>query len=84
VVYCEPSLTGAEYIIKYLRQYTHHVAITNQRILNINESKVTFIVKDYHNRAVKKSITLDGAEFLRRFVQHILPHRFIKIRRFRI
>jgi hypothetical protein len=60
------------------------VAITNQRILNIARGKVTFIAKDYRDRAVKKPVTLDGTEFLRRFVQHILPRRFVKIRRFGI
>ena len=84
VVHCEPSLAGAEHVIKYLGQYTHRVAITNQRILNIDKGKVTFIAKDYRDRAVKKPVTLDGTEFLRRFVQHILPRRFVKIRRFGI
>jgi len=84
VVHCEPSLAGAEHVIKYLGQYTHRVAITNQRILNITDEKVTFIAKDYRDRAVKKPVTLDGAEFLRRFVMHILPRRLVKIRRFGI
>ena len=84
VVHCEPSLAGAENVIKYLGQYTHRVAITNQRILNIDEGKVTFIAKDYRDKAVKKPVTLDGVEFLRRFAMHILPGRFVKIRRFGI
>ena len=84
VVHCEPSLAGAEHVVKYLGQYTHRVAITNQRILNIADGKVTFIAKDYRDRAVKKPVTLDGTEFLRRFIQHILPRRFVKIRRFGI
>ena len=84
VVHCEPSLAGAEHVIKYLGQYTHRVAITNQRILNIAEGKVTFIAKDYRDRAIKKPVTLDGVEFLRRFALHILPRRFVKIRRFGI
>jgi len=81
VVYCEPSLASAEHVIKYLGQYTHRVAITNQRILNIQNDKVTFIAKDYRDRAVKKPVTLHGEEFLRRFAMHILPKRFVKIRR---
>jgi hypothetical protein len=81
VAHCEPSLSGAEHVIKYLGQYTHRVAITHQCILNITDRKVTFIAKDYRYRAVKKPVTLDGTEFLRRFVQHILPKRFVKIRR---
>ena len=83
-VHCQPSLAGAEHVVKYLGQYTHRVAITNQRILNIADGKVTFITKDYRDRAVKKPVTLDGVEFLRRFTLHILPRRFVKIRRFGI
>ncbi|MBU1579266.1 MAG: IS91 family transposase [Bacteroidetes bacterium] len=84
VVHCEPSLASADHVIKYLGQYTHRVAITNQRILNIADAKVTFIAKDYRERATKKPVTLDGKEFLRRFAMHILPRRFVKIRRFGI
>ena len=83
-VHCEPSLAGAEHVVKYLGQYTHRVAITNQRILNIAEEKVTFIAKDYRDNAIKKPVTMDGIEFLRRFAMHILPRRFVKIRRFGI
>jgi len=84
VVHCEPSLASVEHVVKYLGQYTHRVAITNQRILNIAGGKVTFIAKDYRDRAVKKPVTLDGPEFLRRFTMHILPTRFVKIRRYGI
>ena len=84
VVHCEPSMASAEHVVKYLGQYTHRVAITNQRILNIDLGKVTFIAKDYRDRAVKKPVTLDGVEFLRRFTLHILPKRFVKIRRYGI
>ena len=64
--------------------YTHRVAITNQRIVNITDEKVTFIARDYRQGAAKKYITLGGVEFLRRFAQHILPRRFVKIRRYGI
>jgi len=84
VVHCEPSLANAGHVVEYLGQYTHRVAITNQRILNIAGGKVTFVAKDYRDRAVKKPVTLDGVEFLRRFALHILPRRFVKIRRFGI
>jgi hypothetical protein len=80
VVNCEPALAGAEHVVKYLGQYTHRVAITNQRILNIAAEKVTFVAKDYRDNAIKKPVTLDGMEFLRRFTLHILPTRFVKIR----
>ncbi len=84
VVHCEPSLASAEHVVKYLGQYTHRIAITNQRILNITDTQVIFIAKDYRDGAVKKPVTLDGVEFLRRFTMHILPQRFVKIRRFGI
>lgn len=84
VVHCQPSMARAEHVIKYLGQYTHRVAITNQRILNIANGKVTFIAKDYRNGSVKKPVTLGGVEFLRRFSMHILPKRFVKIRRYGI
>ena len=63
VVYCGPSLANAEHVVRYLGQYTHRVAITNQRILNIADGKVTFLAKDYRDRAIKKPVTLDGVEF---------------------
>ncbi len=84
VVHCEPALASADHVIKYLGQYTHRVAITNQRILNIHHEKVTFMAKDYRDNAIKKPVTLDGVEFLRRFTLHILPSRFVKIRYFGI
>lgn len=84
VVHCEPSLASAEYVVKYLGQYTHRVAITNDRILNVADGKVTFVAKDYRDKAVKKPVALNGIEFLRRFTMHILPKRFVKIRRFGI
>jgi len=84
VVHCEPSLAKVDHVVKYLGQYTHRVAITNQRILNIATNKVTFIAKDYRDRAIKKPVTLTGDEFLRRFCLHILPFRFVKIRRYGI
>ena len=76
VVHCEPALASAEHIVKYLGQYTHRVAITNQRILNIEKGKVTFIAKDYRDNATKKPVTLSGVEFLRRFCMHILPQHY--------
>jgi len=84
VVHCEPSMAGAHHVVKYLGQYTHRMAITNQRILNIANGKVTFIAKDYRDKAIKKPVILDGVEFLRRFTLHVLPKRFVKIRRYGI
>jgi len=84
VVFCEPSMGRPEHVIKYLGKYTHRVAISNHRIININNAGVTFMHKDYANNARLKPIHLDGVEFLRRFCLHILPHGFVKIRRYGI
>ena len=80
VVYCEPSLGNAQQIVKYLGQYTHRVAISNQRIQNIDESGVSFFYKDYKDNSKRKITKLSGVEFFRRFCTHILPYRFVKIR----
>ena len=84
VVHCEPSLGKPEHVVKYLGQYTHRVAITNQRIIAIDDYGVTFMHKDYADGAKQKPVTLSGVEFLRRFCLHILPRRFVKIRRYGI
>jgi len=80
VVYCEPPLGNSQQIVKYLGQYSHRVAINNNRIKHLDASSVTFSYKDYKDNANKKLTTLSGVEFLRRFCLHILPYRFVKIR----
>jgi len=84
VVHSEASLAKAEHVIKYLGQYTHRVAITNQRILNISKTHICFISKDYRDGAKKKAVSLKGVEFLRRFCMHVLPKRYVRIRRYGI
>lgn len=84
VVNCEPSMAGAGHVMRYLGQYTHRVAITNHRILDITATQVTFMAKDYRDNARQKPVTLPGAEFLRRFCQHVVPHGFVRIRRYGI
>jgi hypothetical protein len=84
VVNIEPSLAGAGHVIRYLGQYTHRVAISNQRILQITQSHVRFIAKDYRDNARQKPVPLTGVEFLRRFCQHVFPKGFVRIRRFGI
>lgn len=77
-----PSMASPEHVIRYLGNYTLRVAITNSRILDISGTKVTFLHKDYANHAKVLPIVIEGVEFLRRFCMHILPKRFVKIRRF--
>jgi hypothetical protein len=83
-VNAEPSFGKPEHVIKYLGQYTHRVAITNQRLLNIDDNGITFMHKDYTHGAKQLPMHLDGVEFLRRFSLHILPKGFVKIRRYGI
>lgn len=82
VIYTKPPFGGAKQVVKYLARYSHRVAITNQRIINICEAKVTFKYKDYRNGGCQKSMTLFGQDFLRVFCLHILPARFRKIRHY--
>jgi hypothetical protein len=84
VVNCQASMAGAEHVIRYLGQYTHRVAISNHRILDMTDTHVTFVAKDYRDRAIRKPVTLDGVEFLRRFCLHVFPKRFVRIRRYGI
>jgi hypothetical protein len=80
VMHCEPSMASSTHVIRYLGQYTHRVAISNHRISNITDKDVFFWAKDYRKDGESKLIKLEGGEFLRRFCQHILPKRFVKIR----
>jgi putative transposase/transposase-like zinc-binding protein len=79
-VHSEPSFSDAEHVIKYLGQYTHRVAISNHRILRIDNDSVRFVFKDSNDNRKDKPITFTGVEFLRRFCMHILPKGFVKIR----
>jgi hypothetical protein len=65
-----------DHVVRYLGQYTHRVAITNPRILNIGEKKVTFIAKDYRDKAQNKPVSMCGVEFLRRFLHACAPKAF--------
>ncbi|MCK5134193.1 MAG: IS91 family transposase [Bacteroidales bacterium] len=80
VVHCEPSLGKVEHVVGYLGQYIHRVAISNHRIVEVNNQQVRFILKDNRDQGKVKTTTLTGEEFLRRFCLHILPSGFVKIR----
>ena len=80
VVYCKTPMGNVQQIVGYLGRYSHRVAIDNSRLVNIDDSGVTFSYKDYKDRDKKKVMKLSGVEFLRRFAMHILPYRFVKIR----
>lgn len=82
VVYAKPPFGGPERVLKYLGRYTHRIAIVNQRIISIDDDVVCFRWKDYadHNRV--KAMALSAEEFLRRFLLHVVPSGFMRIRHF--
>ena len=83
VVYCKPPFKNVSKVIEYLGRYTHRVAISNSRILGAKDGKVTFSWRDYRD-GKKKVMTLAAEEFIRRFMLHILPSGFRKIRHYGI
>ncbi len=82
VVYCKPPFGSANQVVAYLGRYTHRVAISNERILSLENGKVTFLWRDYAHGGGMKPMTLDAKEFIRRFLLHILPSGFRKIRHY--
>jgi len=84
VVYAKRPFGNPHQIIEYLGRYTHKIAISNHRILNIDQHCVTFYYKDYRKGAKKLEMTLPIDEFIRRFAMHILPKAFVRIRHYGI
>lgn len=82
VVYAKPPFGGPEQVLKYLARYTHRVAISNRRLQSVEDGKVTFRWKNYAKGNRLRSMTLSASEFLRRFLLHVLPKRFVKIRQY--
>jgi Putative transposase len=80
--YADPSFGGPEQVLKYLARYTHRVAISNHRLVKLADGRVTFRYHDYADAGKEKLLTLSAEEFLRRFVQHVLPKGFMKIRHY--
>jgi hypothetical protein len=82
VVYSKPPFGGPEYVLQYLGRYTHRVAISNHRLVSFSEGKVTFRWRDSAHHNEQKFMTLSLDEFLRRFLLHLLPKGFVRIRNF--
>ena len=80
VVYAKPPFGGPEQVLKYLARYTHRVAISNRRIQSFDNGKVSFRWKDYAHGNQKRTMTLSSVEFIRRFLLHVLPSGFMRIR----
>src|SRR5208283_2988214 len=80
VVYAKPPFGGPQYVLEYLGRYTHRVAISNRRLLHLQDGQVSFQWKDYRDRQQPKVMTVSADEFIRRFLQHALPPGFQRIR----
>jgi hypothetical protein len=82
VVYAKPAFGGPAQVLRYLGRYTHRVAISNHRLIAFDGARVTFRWKDYAHRSKQRKMTLSTDEFLRRFLSHVLPRGFVRIRHF--
>jgi Putative transposase/Transposase zinc-binding domain len=82
VVYAKAPFGGPEQVLKYLARYTHRVALSNSRLVALDDDQVTFRYKDYADARRHKTMVLSAHEFIRRFLQHVLPSGFVKIRHY--
>ena len=84
IVYAKPPFAGPEAVLAYLSRYTHRVAIANRRLISHDETGVTFRYKDYRREGAdrQRTMTLAVDEFIRRFLQHVLPKGFHRIRHY--
>lgn len=82
VVYCKPPFGGPAQVLDYLGRYTHRVAISNHRLVRLEDGKVTFRWKDYRHANRLRLMTLDAHEFIRRFLLHVLPPGFMRLRHY--
>jgi hypothetical protein len=80
VVYAKRPFAGPEQVLDYVGRYTHRVALSNNRLLDLADGQVSFRYKDYRHDAQQKTMTLDAEEFIRRFLLHVLPAGFQRIR----
>ncbi len=80
IVYAKPPFARPEYVLKYLARYTHRVAISNRRLVSVQDGEVSFRWRDYADSRRPKTMTLQATEFIRRFLLHVLPKGFVRIR----
>lgn len=82
VVYTKACLNYTGTVVKYLARYTYRIAITNARLVNLDNGQVTFRVKDYRNNSRNKTVSLDGDAFVQRFLLHVLPKGLMRVRHY--
>jgi hypothetical protein len=80
VVYAKPPFAGPERVLDYLARYTHRIAIANHRLVRMEDGNVTFTYRDYNHGGRRRTMTLHAVEFIRRFLLHVLPNGFMRIR----
>ena len=80
MVYAKPPFGGPDQVLKYLARYTHRVAISNRRLISLQDGKATFRWKDYARGNRRGKMTLQAVEFIRRFLLHVFPNGFVHIR----
>jgi hypothetical protein len=82
IVYAKKPFGSPEHVLDYLGRYTHRVALSNDRILSAHNAEVTFSYRDRKDHDRKKTMTLDAHEFIRRFLLHVIPKGFVRVRHF--
>ena len=82
VVHAKAPFGGPEQVLKYLARYTHRAAISNRRLISLEGDEVEFLWKDYADRSRRKTMTLKATEFIRRFLLHVLPSGFVRVRHY--
>jgi hypothetical protein len=81
-VYCKPPAAGPEQVLRYLGRYTHRIALGNERLVAFQGGQVTLRYKDRAHGNRRRNLTLGGSELVRRFLLHVVPHRFVRVRHF--
>jgi hypothetical protein len=84
VVYAKPPFAGPRQVVAYLGRYTHRIAISNERLVALDAERVSFRWRDYRDGAKLKVMSLEATEFIRRFLLHVLPSGFMRIRHYGI
>jgi len=82
VVYCKPPMAGPQQVLRYLGRYTHRIAISNERIVSVTEGHVRFRYRDRRRGNRVGLLTVTGSEFVRRFLLHVVPKRFVRLRHY--
>ncbi len=82
VVYSKAPMAGPAQVLRYLGRYTHRIAIGNERLVKLDAGRVTFAYRDRRNGNRRRLLTIDAPQFVRRFLLHVLPHRFVRVRHY--